>query len=65
MPEADKTLEVEAFVPCGEVDDVYFDRPYYLPKGTPGGADAFALIRDGIANAKIAQGSELGANSHR
>jgi DNA end-binding protein Ku len=27
MPEADKTLEVEAFVPCTEVDDVYFDRP--------------------------------------
>ena len=54
MPEADKTLDVEAFVPCDQVDDVYFDRPYYLAPGTPAGADAFALIRDGIAKAKIA-----------
>jgi DNA end-binding protein Ku len=52
--EADKTLDVEAFVPCDQVDDVYFDRPYYLAPGTPAGADAFALIRDGIAKAKIA-----------
>src|SRR5438552_4441178 len=29
VPEADKTLDV-AFVPCDQVDDVYFDRPYYL-----------------------------------
>jgi DNA end-binding protein Ku len=54
VPEADKTLDVEAFVPCDQVDDVYFDRPYYLAPGTPAGADAFALIRDGIAKAKIA-----------
>jgi DNA end-binding protein Ku len=27
VPEADKTLDVEVFVPCGQVDDVYFDRP--------------------------------------
>jgi DNA end-binding protein Ku len=53
VPEADKTLDVEAFLPCYQVDDVYFDRPYYLAPGT-GGADAFALIRDGIARAKIA-----------
>src|SRR5689334_8363497 len=54
VPEADKTLDVEAFVPCAQVDDVYFDRPYYLAPGTPAGADAFALIRDGIAKAKVA-----------
>ena len=54
VPEADKTLEVEAFVPCDQVDDVYFDRPYYLAPSTPAGAEAFALIRDGIAKAKVA-----------
>jgi DNA end-binding protein Ku len=54
VPEADKTLDVEAFVPCDQVDDVYFDRPYYLAPATPAGADAFALIRDGIAKAKVA-----------
>src|SRR5215204_3698443 len=30
VPESDKTLKIEAFVPCNEIDDVYFDKPYYL-----------------------------------
>jgi DNA end-binding protein Ku len=54
VPEADKTLDVEAFVPCDQVDDIYFDRPYYLAPATPAAADAFALIRDEIANSKVA-----------
>jgi DNA end-binding protein Ku len=54
VPEADKTLDVEAFVPCGQVDDVYFDRPYYLAPSAPAGAEAFALIRDVMASAKVA-----------
>src|SRR5438552_12792472 len=37
VPEADKTLDVEAFVPCDQVDDVYFDRPYYLAPSAPAG----------------------------
>ena len=36
VPEADKTLDVKAFVPCDQVDDAYFDRPYYLaPSALP------------------------------
>jgi DNA end-binding protein Ku len=27
VPEADKTLDVEAFVPCDQVDDVYLTAP--------------------------------------
>ena len=54
VPEADKTLDVEAFVPCGQVDDVYFDRPYYLAPGAPAWAEAFALIRDVMAAANVA-----------
>jgi DNA end-binding protein Ku len=54
VPEADKTLNVEAFVPCDQVDDVYFDRPYYLAPSAPAGAEAFALIRDVMASAKVA-----------
>lgn len=53
VPEADKTLDVEAFVPCGQVDDVYFDRPYYLAPSTPAGADAFTLIRETMAAADV------------
>jgi DNA end-binding protein Ku len=28
VPDADKILDVEAFVSCRQVDDAYFDRPY-------------------------------------
>ena len=35
VPEADKTLDVEAFVPCDQGDVIYFDRPYYLRPGRP------------------------------
>ncbi len=53
IPESNKTLEVEAFIPCSDVDDVYFDKPYYL---TPDkmGADAFAALRDGMKKSNVA-----------
>ena len=53
VPESDKTLKVEAFVPYDEVDDVYFDKPYYLAPDTMG-SDAFKLLRDGMKKAKVA-----------
>src|SRR4051812_33305273 len=30
LPEGDKALKVDAFIPCSSVDDTYFDKPYYL-----------------------------------
>ena len=53
IPHSDKTLKIEAFVPFNEIDDVYFDKPYYL---TPDkmGADAFSLLREGMRQAKVA-----------
>jgi DNA end-binding protein Ku len=53
VPEADKTLDVQVFLPCDQVDDVYFDRPYYLAPSTPAGAEAYLLIRDGMAAANV------------
>jgi DNA end-binding protein Ku len=53
VPEADKTLKIRAFVPCDEVDDVYFDRPYYLAPSAPAGAEAFAVIRAAMAAADV------------
>src|ERR1051325_6064813 len=53
VPAADKTLEVQAFVPCDQVDDVYFDRPYYIGPSTEGGAEEFVLIRDSMAAANV------------
>lgn len=53
IPDSNKTLEVEAFIPCSDVDDVYFDKPYYL---TPDkmGTDAFAALREGMRKSKVA-----------
>jgi DNA end-binding protein Ku len=53
VPESDKTLRVQSFVPCSEIDDVYFDKPYYLAPDRIG-ADAFILLRDGMKQAKVA-----------
>jgi DNA end-binding protein Ku len=53
IPDSDKTLDIQAFIPWDQVDDVYFDRPYYLAPSTPAGAEAFALIRDGMATANV------------
>ncbi|EPE96319.1 Ku protein [Rhizobium grahamii CCGE 502] len=53
IPESDKTLEIDAFIPCSEVDDVYFDKPYYL---TPDkmGDDVFVALRDGMKKSNVA-----------
>ena len=46
-------MEVEAFIPCSDVDDVYFDKPYYLTPDKMGG-DAFVALRDGMKTSKVA-----------
>jgi DNA end-binding protein Ku len=53
VPESDKTLKILSFIPCSEIDNVYFDKPYYL---TPDkmGTDAYVLLRDGMKAAKVA-----------
>ncbi|WP_431299106.1 Ku protein [Tabrizicola sp. BL-A-41-H6] len=48
VPESDKVLDVTSFVPCGQIDDVFFDKPYYLAPSDAAAADAFVLIRDGL-----------------
>jgi DNA end-binding protein Ku len=53
VPESDKTLTVLSFIPSHEIDDVYFDKPYYLAPDKLGG-DAFAALRDGMKRAGVA-----------
>ncbi len=53
VPDSDKTLAVDSFVPCAAIDDVFLDRPYYLAPG-PGGAEVFALLREGLRRAGAA-----------
>ncbi|NYT30547.1 Ku protein [Rhizobium sp. WYCCWR 11128] len=54
IPESNKTLEIEAFIPCSDVDDVYFDKPYYLAPTDKVSEDAFAALRDGMRKSKVA-----------
>ncbi len=53
IPDSDKTLAIDAFIPCDEIDDVYFDKPYYLAP-QKSGEEAFLLLRDGMKEAKVA-----------
>jgi DNA end-binding protein Ku len=54
VPESDKTLSVSAFVRWADIDDLYFDKPYYLAPSERHGGEAFALIREGMRREKVA-----------
>lgn len=54
LPESDKTLDIEAFIAVEEIDDLYFDKPYYLAPVDRPGEEAFALIREGMKSMKVA-----------
>ncbi|WP_374300471.1 Ku protein [Paracoccus sp. (in: a-proteobacteria)] len=54
VPDSDKTLSVTAFIGCDDIDDLYFDKPYYIAPSDEGAAEAFALIRDGMRGKKVA-----------
>ncbi|PWE54013.1 Ku protein [Metarhizobium album] len=49
VPDSDKMLEAEAFIPCGEIDDVYFDKPYYVAPVEDADLDAFTSMRDALS----------------
>jgi DNA end-binding protein Ku len=54
VPHGDQTLSVSAFIELAAVDDLYFDKPYYLAPSDRGGDEMFALVRDGLRAAKAA-----------
>jgi DNA end-binding protein Ku len=54
IPQSDKTLAVSAFIDRREVDDVYFDRPYFLAPSDRSAEEAFALIREGLSASGVA-----------
>lgn len=54
VPDADKTLAIEAFLPCRDIDTLYFDRPYYLAPADAASVEAFAVLRDGMERQKVA-----------
>ena len=53
VPESNKTLKIEAFIPCSQIDTTYFDKPYYLAPDKMG-KDTFLLLRDGMKKESVA-----------
>ncbi|WGR95743.1 Ku protein [Bradyrhizobium sp. ISRA435] len=46
--ESNHTIDIDSFVPEGEIDKRYLDHPYYIRPDGKTGADAFAVIRDAM-----------------
>ena len=41
-------IDIDSFVPRAEIDQRFFDAPYYITPDDPVGQDAFAVIRDAM-----------------
>ena len=59
-----KTFEIEGFVPEGEIDPRFFEKPYFLVP-TPEGSRAYALLREAMREAgTVAVGSVTMRQKH-
>jgi DNA end-binding protein Ku len=47
-PENPHTIEIERFVPAGQLDARYYEKPYFIVPREPVGQEAFAVIRDAL-----------------
>ena len=54
VPDSDKSLTIDSFVACGNIDPTYFDRPYYLLPASDVTEDSFVLIREALRERKAA-----------
>jgi DNA end-binding protein Ku len=46
--ESKRTIEIDKFVPREEIDEIFFNSPYYIVPDGEVGAQAFAVIREAI-----------------
>jgi DNA end-binding protein Ku len=46
--ESNHTIEIDSFVPRSQIDERYFDSPYYIIPNDQVGQEAFAVIRDAM-----------------
>jgi DNA end-binding protein Ku len=53
-PQNTHTIEIERFVPAGQIDARYFEKPYYITPREPIGQEAFAVIRDAMRGKNMA-----------
>ncbi len=54
VPDSNKTLAVSNFIACEDIDDVYFDKPYYLAPTDAHAQETYALIVEGMRARKVA-----------
>jgi DNA end-binding protein Ku len=50
--ESRKTLDLVQFVDVGEIDAMYYDKPYYVVPGDDLAEEAFVVLRDALRKAK-------------
>jgi DNA end-binding protein Ku len=46
--ESNHTIDIDSFVPRAQIDERYFDSPYYIAPDDEVGQEAFAVIRDAM-----------------
>jgi DNA end-binding protein Ku len=46
--ESTHTIEIDSFVPRADIDQRFFDTPYYITPNDPVGQEAFAVIREAM-----------------
>ena len=58
-PPSTRVIDLVQFADAGQLDPIYFERPYYLAPDSQVAADAFAVIREGMAG-KVGIGKAAG-----
>lgn len=53
VPDSNKVLPIEAFLPCDEVDTLFLDRPYFLAPTDAASTEAFKVLQAGMAAQKV------------
>ena len=63
-PPNTRTIEIERFLPAGQIDARYFEKPYYMVPREPVGREAFAVIRDAMSRAGVIGLARVVLSSH-
>lgn len=54
VPQSTRTIAVDTFLACGDIDTAYLDRPYFLAPVDAPSAEVLALLAAGMAARKVA-----------
>ena len=53
--ESSHTIEIDKFVPAEQIDERFYDSPYYIVPNDKVGQDAFAVIREAMREKKTVE----------